>query len=203
MSLRFCCVCTRPGREPAQSTKAAQEYTLYTMEKAVLSIDKSKGKDQLVFLVDFTGFSITQVPSMDLSKEVVGILNDHYTDILAKAYMLDAPSYFDTVWKFVKVMLHPLTASKVEFIQTSNKKELAKLMERIPAEFLEESLGGACGVTYDHEKYWEAEERYHEDISRHNEKEIANMKNDSKCLSRLQSAVPKAEPPTAECASNP
>lgn len=192
----------KPGREPAQSTKAAQEYTLYTMEKAVLSIDKSKGKDQLVFLVDFTGFSITQVPSMDLSKEVVGILNDHYTDILAKAYMLDAPSYFDTVWKFVKVMLHPLTASKVEFIQTSNKKELAKLMERIPAEFLEESLGGACVLTYDHEKYWEAEERYHEDISRHNEREIARMKDDSKCISRFLSAGLKIEPPT-ECVNNP
>lgn len=175
----------KPGQEPAQSTKAAQDYTLYTMEKAILSIDKTLGKDQLVFLVDFTGFSITQVPSMDLSKEVVGILNDHYTDILAKAYMLDAPSYFDAVWKFVKVMLHPLTASKVEFIQTSKKEELEKLMEHIPAEFLEESLGGLCSVAYDHEKYWKAEIQYHEDISRHNEEQIMRMKSDSKLRARV------------------
>lgn len=193
--------CIRPGREPAQSTKAAQEYTLYTMEKAILSIDKSRGKDQLVFLVDFTGFSITQVPSMDLSKEVVGILNDHYTDILAKAYMLDAPSYFDAVWKFVKVMLHPLTASKVEFIQTSNKKELAKLMEQIPAEFLEENLGGACTVGYDHEKYWEAEARYHEDILRYNEQEIIRMKSDNKLRARVIE-TPDSGSPVAVSESN-
>lgn len=191
----------KPGREPAQSAKAAQEYTLYTMEKAIHSADKSRGKDQLVFLVDFTGFSITQVPSMDLSKEVVGILNDHYTDILAKAYMVDAPSYFDAVWKFVKMMLHPLTASKVEFIQTSNKKELARLMERIPAEFLEENLGGACTVTYDHEKYWEAEARYHEDISRHNEKEIIRMKSDNKHRARVIE-TPGSESPAALSESN-
>lgn len=189
----------KPGREPAQSTKAAQEYTLYTMEKAMLSIDKSRGKDQLVFLVDFSGFSITQVPSMDLSKEVVGILNDHYTDILAKAYMLDAPSYFDAVWKFVKVMLHPLTASKVEFINTSNKKQLAKLLEHIPAECLEESLGGSCTVSYDHNKYWEAECRYHKEVSLHKEKEIARMKSDSALLARVvrtpetSSPVPESE----------
>ncbi|KAL8451718.1 hypothetical protein Emed_001880 [Eimeria media] len=176
----------KPGREPAQSTKAAQEYTLYTMEKAIQSIDRSKGKDQLVFLVDFTGFSITQVPSMDLSKEVVGILNDHYTDILAKAYMLDAPSYFDAVWKFVKVMLHPLTASKVEFINTNNKKQLAKLLEHIPSEFLENSLGGDCSVAYDHKRYWEAESRYHADIEKFNQEEIARMKNDASHLSRVK-----------------
>ncbi|CDJ63922.1 CRAL/TRIO domain-containing protein, putative [Eimeria necatrix] len=179
----------KPGREPAQSTKAAQEYTLYTMEKAIQSINKAKGRDQLVFLVDFTGFSITQVPSMDLSKEVVNILNDHYTDILAKAYMLDAPSYFDAVWKFVKVMLHPLTASKVEFIQTSNKKQLAKLMEHIPAEFLEESLGGSCGVVYDHQKYWMAEDKYHADIARHTKDTIAKMKEDEAFIGRLQTAT--------------
>ncbi|KAL8436549.1 hypothetical protein ACSSS7_001627 [Eimeria intestinalis] len=176
----------KPGREPAQSTKAAQEYTLYTMEKAIQSIDRSKGKDQLVFLVDFTGFSITQVPSMDLSKEVVGILNDHYTDILAKAYMLDAPSYFDAVWKFVKVMLHPLTASKVEFINTNNKKQLSKLLEHIPSEFLENSLGGDCSVAYDHKRYWEAEMRYHADVEKFNREEIARMKNDASQLSRVK-----------------
>lgn len=196
----FCWLClsalVRPGREPAQSTKAAQEYTLYTMEKAILSIDKTKGKDQLVFLVDFTGFSITQVPSMDLSKEVVGILNDHYTDILAKAYMLDAPSYFDAVWKFVKVLLHPQTASKVEFIQTSKKKDLAKLLEHIPAEFLEENLGGACDSSYDHEKYWEAEMQYHKDISLHTEKEIRRMKSDSN-----RAVTPTEKTPTTKSES--
>ncbi|KAL8427329.1 hypothetical protein Efla_002292 [Eimeria flavescens] len=181
----------KPGREPAQSTKAAQEYTLYTMEKAMQSLDKGRSNDQLVFLVDFTGFSITQVPSMDLSKEVVGILNDHYTDILAKAYMLDAPSYFDAVWKFVRVMLHPLTASKVEFINTSNKKQLAKLLERIPAAYLEESLGGACSVSYDHQKYWEAEARYHEDISKFNQEEVTRLKAEAANSERV--VLPKAE----------
>lgn len=190
-ALRACFI--RPGREPAQSTKAAQEYSLYTLEKAIYSIDKSRGMDQLVFLVDFTGFSITQVPSMDLSKEVVGILNDHYTDILAKAYMLDAPSYFDAVWKFAKMLLHPQTASKVEFIQTSNKKELARLMELIPAEFLEENLGGTCKAIYDHEKYWKAETKYHEDIARYTRQEVARMKADEKLQARLISEPPSFE----------
>ncbi|OEH75072.1 cral trio domain-containing protein [Cyclospora cayetanensis] len=196
----------KPGREPAQSTKAAQDYTLYTMERAMQSVDKSSGRDQLVFLVDFSGFSITQVPSMDLSKEVVGILNDHYTDILAKAYMLDAPSYFDSVWRFVKIMLHPLTASKVEFIQTSNKQQLSKLLEHVPAEFLEESLGGTCEVSYDHDRYWEAEDKYHAEIKRHMEQEIQKMRSSEVFLARLNTASRDADSqeslPTTENESN-
>ena len=185
----------RPGREPAQSTRAAQDYTLYTLEKALRSVCVGSDRDQLVFLVDFAGFRVSQVPSMDVSREVVQILNEHYTDILAKAYMLDAPAYLDGLWRIVKLMLHPLTASKVEFVSTTNPQQRSKLIQRIPPRFLEKTLGGTCEAVYDHEVYWEAEREYHNQIQVHTQQAIASMKQDNKFAPRTNTNTNLNLPP--------
>lgn len=158
---------------------------MYTLEKALDSIDKSSGVDQLVFLIDFTGFRISQLPSVDLSKEVVGILNDHYTDILAKAYMLDAPRFFDAAWRLVRMMLHPQTAEKVEFIQTSDKAQLARLLEHIPAAYLEENLGGTSPTTYDHERYWKAELKHHADFLDYTSRAVEELRRNTRLADRV------------------
>lgn len=183
----FSCFACRPGREPAQSTRAAQDYTLYTLEKALQSVPVGSGRDQVVFLVDFAGFRVSQVPSMDVSREVVQILNEHYTDILAKAFLLDAPGYLDGIWRLVRLMLHPLTAAKVEFINTSNPKQRSKLTQQIPLHFLEQTLGGTCEAAYNHEVYWEAEAAYHQQIQSHNTQTLLNMKSNKQFLHRTQS----------------
>nr|PIL99633.1 CRAL/TRIO domain-containing protein [Toxoplasma gondii COUG] len=149
----------KPGRDPGTSSASSQQHILYTVERAIQSLDRMQGRDQLVFLIDFNGWGISQIPNTDVSMEIVSILNDHYTDVLAEAYIVDAPSYFDAVWRLVSLMVHPETAKKVLFLSSRNPDHVEELRRKIPPGYLESCIGGECELDYEHDAYWEEEQK--------------------------------------------
>ncbi|KEP64872.1 UNVERIFIED_CONTAM: CRAL/TRIO domain-containing protein [Hammondia hammondi] len=149
----------KPGRDPGTSSASSQQHILYTVERAMQSLDRLQGRDQLVFLIDFNGWGISQIPNTEVSMEIVSILNDHYTDVLAEAYIVDAPSYFDAVWRLVSLMVHPETAKKVLFLSSRNPDHVEELRRKIPPGYLESCIGGDCELDYEHDAYWEEEQK--------------------------------------------
>ncbi|PHJ14957.1 cral trio domain-containing protein, partial [Cystoisospora suis] len=135
----------KPGRDAGTSSKASQEHILYTVERALQSVKRCKGKDQLVFLLDFNGWGLSQLPTTEVSREIVTILNYHYTDVLAHAFIIDAPSFFDAVWRLVCLMVDPETAKKVVFLNSRKPEDLKRLREVVPEEYIERSIGGGGG----------------------------------------------------------
>ncbi|CBZ52367.1 hypothetical protein NCLIV_021550 [Neospora caninum Liverpool] len=179
----------KPGRDPGTSSASSQQHILYTVERALQSVDRMQGHDQLVFLIDFNGWGISQIPNTDVSTEIVSILNDHYTDVLAEAYIVDAPSYFDAIWRLVSLMVHPDTAKKVLFLSTKNPEHVATLRNKIPPIFLETCVGGDCELDYEHNAYWEEERRQFDVVTRARQKALERLQADE----TLQKRVKKSE----------
>ncbi|PFH34548.1 CRAL/TRIO domain-containing protein [Besnoitia besnoiti] len=176
----------KPGRDSGTSSNSSQQYILYTVERAMQSLDRLSGRDQLVFLLDFNGWGLSQLPKTEVSREIVSILNDHYTDVLAEAYIVNAPSYFDAIWRLVSLMVHPDTAKKVQFLHTSNAKDLARLREAIPPVYLETCVGGDCAFDYDHVAYWEEERRQFCEVMQAREKQLAALQASEKLQERIK-----------------
>lgn len=131
---------------------------IYTLERAMQSIPLTVGAERVTFVLDFDGWSPSQVPPMEVSSEVIHIMTDHYTSVLEAAFIVDAPSFFEPLWKVAKMIVHPETAAKVFFVSSSSPDDLAMIKEHIPVASLEKWVGGEDCHEYDHKTYWQQEE---------------------------------------------
>lgn len=72
----------RPRFQNTRNYALQTQLTVYTLEMAIASMDRSCGVEQLVMLIDFHGYSIWNAPPMSQTREVLSILMDHYPERL-------------------------------------------------------------------------------------------------------------------------
>ncbi|KAJ3100879.1 cytosolic factor, phosphatidylinositol/phosphatidylcholine transfer protein [Phlyctochytrium planicorne] len=121
---------------------------VYEYEKLVqyrlpaCSVKSGRHLEQSCVIMDLKGVSLSMFPSIfGLVKQVSGIAQNYYPEMLGKMFIINAPYLFQGVFAVVKPLLDEVTVNKI-YILGSGYKE--KLLEFIDADCLPESLGGTC-----------------------------------------------------------
>lgn len=148
----------------AQSIKEKEDDQIrnivYHLERAIQSmgVDSSVQKqDSIVFMVNYASFKTANQPSMTVTQRFLEIFASHYPERLHKALIIDAPWYFNTFWNLVQPLVPGKTKEKIEFIDSTNPEQVAKVHENIPLHVLSTDMGGPGEYYYDHEAYWGSE----------------------------------------------
>jgi hypothetical protein len=141
----------RPGMQNTTSPEDNVRHVVYLLENSVLNLPE--GQEQMSWLIDFTGFSLSTNISVKAGRDIINILQSHYPERLAIAFLYNPPRIFQAFYKAVKYFLDPKTAQKVKFVYPKSKDsvELMKTlfdMENLPSEF-----GGKATLKYDHEEF--------------------------------------------------
>ncbi|XP_076912280.1 uncharacterized protein LOC143570535 [Bidens hawaiensis] len=141
----------KPGLQNTTSMENQIRHLVYLMENAMLNLPE--GQEEMAWLIDFTGWSFTTNVPIKTAKDTINILQDHYPQRLAVAFLYTPPRIFQAFWKIVKIFMDPKTFQKVKFVYPKNKEsvELMKSyfdMDNLPTEF-----GGKATMKYDHEDF--------------------------------------------------
>jgi hypothetical protein len=141
----------RPTRENYKKDVEGQiRFLVFNMENAIKLMPKSV--HQLVILIDFEGFRLSDAPPFKVTNETINLLSAHYPERLKSIFMINAPIIFWTFWKVVSPFIDSGTYAKVQFI---HRKNLNELLDHIDSNMLESCLGGQHYYDYHHESYWD------------------------------------------------
>ncbi|KAI5581540.1 hypothetical protein POPTR_007G025900v4 [Populus trichocarpa] len=169
----------RPGMQTTKCTEDNVRYMVYLLENGILNL--ADGQEQMSWLIDFTGWSLSTNIPIKTSRDCINVLQNHYPQRLAIAFLYNPPRIFEAFWKAVRYFLDPITFKKVKFAYPK-KKESSELMqsyfdiENLPSEF-----GGKASLEYDHEefsrlmveddertaKFWGSDEKSRDNIADH------------------------------------
>ena len=72
-------------------------HMVYLMENALLNLPP--GEEQMVWLIDFTGWSFTTTVSIKTTCEATHILQNYYPERLGYAILYNPPKIFQAFWK--------------------------------------------------------------------------------------------------------
>nr|GME01182.1 random slug protein 5-like [Ipomoea batatas] len=141
----------RPGMQNTTSLDNQIKHLVYLIENAILNLPE--GQEQMAWLIDFTGWSITNNVPIKSARDTISILQNHYPERLAVAFLYSPPRIFEAFWKIVKYFLDPKTFEKVKFVYPKNKDSVEVMksyfdMDNLPMEF-----GGKATLNYDHEEF--------------------------------------------------
>jgi hypothetical protein len=73
------------------------QHLVYTLENAVLSLPE--GQDKMVWLIDFTGWTLAHATPIKTARESMSVLQNHYPERLAIAFLFNAPKVFEASFK--------------------------------------------------------------------------------------------------------
>lgn len=157
-------VILRPGKQNTKNHDQQMKQLVYTMESVIaLKPEESEkqmevapkvtpASEQLIVLLDFTGYTLRNAPPFKTSLETLKILQDYYCERLGEALLLNPPSVFRVLWKLIRPFIDKRTLKKINFLPKDYKK-CDLLKERFDLELLDESLGGTGNCPYEHESY--------------------------------------------------
>ncbi|MQM06983.1 hypothetical protein Taro_039821 [Colocasia esculenta] len=141
----------RPGKQNTSSHDNQLRHLVYLIENAILNLPE--GQEQMVWLIDFTGWSLTKAVPIRTARETANILQSHYPERLFSAFLYNPPRIFETFWKIVKYFLDPKTFQKVKFIYPKNEESVELMRKNFDFEILPVAFGGKNNVEYDHEEF--------------------------------------------------
>ncbi|KAJ4964060.1 hypothetical protein NE237_023999 [Protea cynaroides] len=141
----------RPGMQNTQSHDNQIRHLVYLLENAVLNLPE--GQEQMSWLIDFTGWSLSNSVPMKTTRETTNILQNHYPERLAMAFLYNPPRIFEAFWKVVKYFLDQKTFQKVKFVYPNNKESLELMKSYFDVDNLPVELGGKVELQYDHEEF--------------------------------------------------
>lgn len=141
----------RPGLQNTTSAENNVRHTVYVLENGILNL--SEGQEQMSWLIDFTGFSLSTSISMRAARDVTYILQSHYPERLAIAFLYNPPRIFEAFYKAAKYFLDPKTAQKVKFVYPKNKDSVELMKSYFDVENLPSEFGGHATMKYDHEEF--------------------------------------------------
>jgi len=144
-------VIMRPTKNNTSSHEGQVQYLMYTLENAVLSMPE--GQEKMVWLIDFTGWTLAHRSPIKTSRECMGIVQNHYPERLSVAFLLNAPKVFEATFKVAKVFLDQKTIQKLNFVYKDNEESMKTLYKHIDPEVLPVDFGGKNNVVYSHEGY--------------------------------------------------
>ncbi|ODV67012.1 hypothetical protein HYPBUDRAFT_139343 [Hyphopichia burtonii NRRL Y-1933] len=142
------CLYLKPGRQNTKPSQRQVQHLVLMLEKVIDFMPS--GQDSLALLIDFKAHSIgTQggkIPPMNISRQVLHILQTHYPERLGKALLTNIPWLGWTFLKIIHPFIDPLTREKLVFDQP--------FPNYVPIEQLDKDFGGDVNFEYNHEKYW-------------------------------------------------
>lgn len=141
----------RPGKQNTTSAEGNIRHLVYLIENSILNL--AEGQESMSWLIDFTGWTLrTQVP-VRTALDIINVLQGHYPERLAVAFLYNPPRIFEAFWKAIKYFLDPKTSEKVKFVYPKKKDSVELMqtffdMDNLPSEF-----GGKATLEYDHEEF--------------------------------------------------
>lgn len=164
-----------PANQNTSSCEGQLRHLVYLMENALFNLPPDQ--EQMVWLIDFTGWSFTTAVPVKTTREVVNILQNHYPERLGNAILYNPPRIFGAFWKVVKHFLDRKTHQKVKFVYSNNPESFKLMEELFDVEQLSTAFGGKKMEIYDHEKnskqmqeddlksaaYWQLNDEKHQD----------------------------------------
>uniref|UniRef100_A0A1J3K8H3 Random slug protein 5 n=1 Tax=Noccaea caerulescens TaxID=107243 RepID=A0A1J3K8H3_NOCCA len=141
----------RPAMQNSTSAEGNIQHLVYLLENAILNLPK--GQEQMVWLVDFTGWSMAANVPLKTTRDIVYILQNHYPERLGMAFLYNPPRLFQAGYKAIKYFLDPKTAQKVNFVYPKDKKSDELMRSHFDLENLPKEFGGEATLEYDHEDF--------------------------------------------------
>ncbi|KAL7081547.1 hypothetical protein ACP275_14G046900 [Erythranthe tilingii] len=141
----------RPGMQNTTSLDNNIKHLVYLIENAILNLQD--GQEQMAWLIDFTGLSLSTNVSIKSAKDTVNILQNHYPERLGIAFLYSPPRIFEAFWKVVKYFLDPKTFQKVKFVYPKNKESVELMRSYFDVDNLPTEFGGKATLEYDHVEF--------------------------------------------------
>ncbi|KAG6520514.1 hypothetical protein ZIOFF_017570 [Zingiber officinale] len=141
----------RPGKQNTSSQDNQLRHLVYLLENAIINL--SEDQKQMIWLIDFTGWSLTNSVPIRTARETAHILQSHYPERLGAAYLYNPPRIFETFWKIVKYFLDPKTFQKVKFVYLKNEESVTLFTKNFEPEVLPEDYGGKSKTQYNYEEF--------------------------------------------------
>ncbi|XP_002984166.2 phosphatidylinositol transfer protein PDR16 [Selaginella moellendorffii] len=139
----------RPGAQNTSAPAGQIKQLVYFMENVIVNLPPN-GQDQMVWLIDFNGWSIFKSPSVKTAKDIAYILQNFYPEWLGLAVLYNPPYIFETFWVVIKPFLHPSTCKKVKFVYSSNLKLLHDIFDMSK---VETAFGGGSSSNFNCHDY--------------------------------------------------
>ncbi|RAL40478.1 unnamed protein product [Cuscuta campestris] len=141
----------RPGKQNTTSIDNQMRHLVYLIENAILNLPE--GQEQMAWLIDFTGWSITNNVPLKTARDSINILQNHYPERLAVAFLYSPPQIFEAFWKIAKFFMDPITSQKVKFVYPKNKDSMEVMKTYFDVDNLPTEFGGKATLGYDHEEF--------------------------------------------------
>ncbi|KAJ6832933.1 phosphatidylinositol transfer protein PDR16-like isoform X2 [Iris pallida] len=140
-----------PAKQNTTSHDNQLRHLVYLLENAILNLPEDQ--EQMVWLIDFTGWSLSNAVSMKTSKETLNILQNHYPERLGAAFVFNPPRIFEAFWKVIKVFVDPTTYQKIHFVYPKKPESMNLMEKHFDLDVLPADFGGNNKTEYDHEEY--------------------------------------------------
>ncbi|XP_047326986.1 phosphatidylinositol transfer protein 3-like [Impatiens glandulifera] len=171
----------KPGLQNTKSLDNQIRHLVYLLENAILNLPKDEG--QMVWLIDFTGMTMNTSIPIKSARETVNILQNHYPERLAVAFLYNPPHIFEAFWKIVKYFLDAKTIHKVKFVYPMNNESVEVMKSYFDIDNLPSEFGGKATLKYNHDEFSKM-------MSQDDERSAASWgftaKNSNSCLSNVE-----------------
>ncbi|MED6119092.1 hypothetical protein PIB30_008605 [Stylosanthes scabra] len=143
---------SRPGlQKTSKSVETQIKHAVYLFENVMHNLQP--GQEQMTVLMEFTGWSLTCVP-VKLARELIFILQNHYPERLAVAFLYNPPRIFEAFWKIIKYFMDAKTFEKIKFVYPKNKDSVELMKSYLDDENLPKEFGGkGIILKYNHEEF--------------------------------------------------
>ncbi|KAJ5241644.1 uncharacterized protein N7469_003235 [Penicillium citrinum] len=100
-----------------------------------------------IYLVDASELGLKQGWNLkSFAQEISWLLSTCYPETILKVFVCNAPSYFATVWKYLKKWVDPSTAEKIEVLNPNEVSDVLK--QHIDNANIPTAFGGAFEFTH-------------------------------------------------------
>lgn len=141
----------RPGKQNTTSLDNQLRHLVYLIENAILNLPE--GQEQMAWLIDFTGWTLGNSVPVKSARDTINVLQNHYPERLAIAFLYNPPRIFEAFWKIVKYFLDAKTFQKVKFVYPKNKDSVELMRSHFDEENLPTEFGGKAILEYNHEEF--------------------------------------------------
>ncbi|KAL5715249.1 hypothetical protein ACHQM5_017094 [Ranunculus cassubicifolius] len=141
----------RPGKQNTTGVDNQIRHLVYLIENAILNLPE--GQEQMAWLIDFTGWSLSANVPIKTARDSINILQNHYPERLAVAFLYNPPRLFEAFWKIVKYCLDAKTSHKVKFVYPKKQDSVDLMRSYFDVENLPIEFGGKANLQYDHEGF--------------------------------------------------
>jgi hypothetical protein len=107
----------------------------------------------MCWLIDFTDWTLSTSVPVKSARETINILQNHYPERLAVAFLYNPPRLFEAFWKIVKYFVDAKTFSKVKFVYPKNQESVELMSSFFDEENLPTEFGGEALLQYNHEEF--------------------------------------------------